>query len=113
MKRGRKALAFRLQHDAGEWVASKDLRGQRVVLFFYPKDDSSGCTVEVCEFRDPLPRFEEESVTVFEVWHETRFWGRKYAGVVRSMFVVDEDGRIAQEWRDVQRARNRATFSIL
>ena len=136
MKRLRRAPAFRLQDDAGELVASKDLKGQRYVLFFYPKDDSSGCTVEVCEFRDHLPRFGEVGVTVFGVspdpvrkharfrakhglpyrllsdpdhavcesfgvWHEKLFWGRKYMGVIRSTFVIDGDGRIAQEWRDV------------
>jgi peroxiredoxin Q/BCP len=49
---GSKAPSFRLQSDAGDLVALEDLKGKRVVLYFYPKDDTSGCTVEACEFRD-------------------------------------------------------------
>ncbi|MCU0650441.1 MAG: thioredoxin-dependent thiol peroxidase [Gemmatimonadaceae bacterium] len=54
---GRMAPAFALENDAGERVALKDLRGQHVVLFFYPKDDTPTCTAEACDFRDLLPRF--------------------------------------------------------
>ena len=67
MKRGRRAPAFRLEDDAGAWVSLKDLKGQRVVLFFYPKDDSTGCTIEACEFRDQLPRLTESGVAVFGI----------------------------------------------
>ena len=52
LKAGDKAPAFSLQSDTGETVSLKDLKGKRVVLYFYPKDDTSGCTVEACEFRD-------------------------------------------------------------
>lgn len=52
MKPGSKAPAFRLPTDTGEVVALKDLLGKRVVLYFYPKDDTPGCTTEACEFRD-------------------------------------------------------------
>ena len=54
---GQKAPAFRLQDHTGAWVDSASLKGKRVVLFFYPKDMTSGCTVEACEFRDLMPRF--------------------------------------------------------
>ena len=67
MKRGRRAPTFRLQDDAGEWVSSADLLGRRVVLFFYPKDGSTGCTVEVCEFRDALPSIKRSGVVVFGI----------------------------------------------
>lgn len=49
---GSKAPPFRLQSDAGDSVGLEDLKGKTVVLYFYPKDDTSGCTVEACEFRD-------------------------------------------------------------
>jgi peroxiredoxin Q/BCP len=52
LKPGDKAPAFALPSDGGETVALKDLKGKPVVLYFYPKDDTSGCTVEACEFRD-------------------------------------------------------------
>jgi len=52
VKPGSKAPAFRLPTDTGEVVALKDLLGKRVVLYFYPKDDTPGCTTEACEFRD-------------------------------------------------------------
>lgn len=80
MKRSRRAPAFRLQDDAGEWVALKELRGRRVVLFFYPKDDSTGCTVEVCEFRDLLPRFDAEGVTVFGISPDSARKHAKFRG---------------------------------
>lgn len=67
MKAGQKAPAFRLQDDAGEWVTLAGLKGTRVVLFFYPKDDTTGCTVEACEFRDLLPRFSADGVAVFGI----------------------------------------------
>lgn len=55
---GRTAPAFTAPTDTGESLELASLRGRNVVLFFYPKDDTSGCTVEACSFRDALPRFE-------------------------------------------------------
>ncbi len=55
---GKAAPAFTLDTDTGETVSLKDYKGQVVVLYFYPKDDTSGCTTEACEFRDSMPRFE-------------------------------------------------------
>ena len=52
LKTGDKAPAFSLPSDTGETISLKDLKGKPVVLYFYPKDDTSGCTVEACEFRD-------------------------------------------------------------
>jgi thioredoxin-dependent peroxiredoxin len=52
LKQGDKAPAFSLPADTGETIALKDLKGKPVVLYFYPKDDTPGCTVEACEFRD-------------------------------------------------------------
>ena len=54
---GQPAPGFTLDTDAGTPLSLADLRGRPVVLFFYPKDDTSGCTTESCEFRDLLPRF--------------------------------------------------------
>src|SRR3546814_5396741 len=54
---GKKAPDFKLPTDGGSSVALKDLRGRKVVVYFYPKDDTPGCTTEACGFRDALPDF--------------------------------------------------------
>ena len=64
---GQKAPAFRLQDHTGAWVDSASLKGKRVVLFFYPKDMTSGCTVEACEFRDLMPRFTAANAVIYGV----------------------------------------------
>jgi thioredoxin-dependent peroxiredoxin len=67
LKAGDKAPAFSLPADSGETISLKDLKGKPVVLYFYPKDDTSGCTVEACEFRDS--------------WHEVKQSGAVVLGV--------------------------------
>lgn len=67
MRIGGKAPAFRLQDETGAWVDSASLKGRRVVLFFYPKDMTSGCTVEACEFRDLMPRFTTANAVIYGV----------------------------------------------
>jgi len=56
---------FELKADDGSTVRLSDQRGRKVVLFFYPKANTSGCTIEACEFRDRLPDLEKEGATVF------------------------------------------------
>ena len=64
---GKKAPAFTLPDQAGEKHALKDYAGQCVVLYFYPKDDTSGCTKQACAFRDQLPAFEKLDAVVLGV----------------------------------------------
>lgn len=64
---GKAAPAFTLETDGGERLALKDLKGKPVVLYFYPKDDTSGCTTEACEFRDAVPRFKKSKAVVLGV----------------------------------------------
>ena len=65
--KGRPAPDFSLAADDGTRIALKDLRGQTVVLYFYPKDDTPGCTQEACDFRDSLPRFKKSKAVVLGV----------------------------------------------
>ena len=67
VEENQKAPDFELEADDGSTVKLSDLRGQRVVLYFYPKDDTPGCTIEACDFRDLLPRVEEKGAVVLGV----------------------------------------------
>jgi peroxiredoxin Q/BCP len=137
LKEGAKAPAFSLPSDDGGTVALKDLKGRKVVLYFYPKDDTSGCTAEACEFRDrwaavqkkgavvlgvspdgvkshgkfkekydlPFPLLADEDHAVAEaygVWGEKSMYGRKYFGILRTTFVIDEAGRVAKVFEKVK-----------
>jgi thioredoxin-dependent peroxiredoxin len=67
VEEGKPAPDFEMKADDGSTVKLSDLRGKNVVLFFYPKDDTPGCTVEACEFRDAFPRFQAIDAEVFGV----------------------------------------------
>jgi len=64
---GDKAPDFSLQDQSGNRVSLKDFLGSTVVLYFYPKDNTPGCTTEAIEFQDALPRFEEAGIDVFGI----------------------------------------------
>ena len=57
LKVGHKAPSFKLKNQDGKTISSSDLKGKPIVLYFYPKDDTSGCTKEACNFRDEFPKF--------------------------------------------------------
>lgn len=134
---GDQAPPFTLPADDGSTVELADLRGKRVILYFYPKDDTSGCTVEACEFRDALDGIEASGAIVlgvspdpvashrtfkkkyalnfplladedhrvaeaYGVWKEKSMYGRKYWGVERTTFLIDEEGKIAKVWARVR-----------
>lgn len=67
LKVGDKAPAFSLPSDTGEKIALKELKGKPVVLYFYPKDDTSGCTVQACEFRDSWKEVKQSGAVVLGV----------------------------------------------
>lgn len=71
LKVGDKAPAFTLESDEGEKVSLKDLKGKTVVLYFYPKDDTPGCTQEACDFRDARPKLSRKGVVVLGVSKDT------------------------------------------
>ena len=113
-----------------------DFKGQKVVLYFYPKDNTSGCTQEACDFRDNFNRLTSKAVVIgvspdsikshlkfkenhslnfmllsdpehklseaFGAWGEKSMYGRKYFGIIRTTFILDENGEIKKEWRKVK-----------
>lgn len=121
------APEFELPADNGATIRLSDFRGKRVVLYFYPKDDTPGCTTQACGFRDAYPKIEEQNAVVigvspdsvashqkfktkfdlpfllvadeqhslaeaYGVWGEKSMYGKKYMGVTRSHFIIDENG---------------------
>mgnify|MGYP006177045189 CR=1 FL=1 len=64
LKEGTTAPAFKTTDQNGETVSLKDLRGRKVVLYFYPKDDTPGCTKEACSFRDAFSKFKKQDIVV-------------------------------------------------
>ena len=68
---GKPAPAFTLETDTGETLSLKDLKGRTVVLYFYPKDDTTGCTLEACEFRDLFPRFRKSAAVILGISPDT------------------------------------------
>ena len=86
--------------DSGESVRLSGLRGSPVVLYFYPKDDTPGCTTEACEFRDEYSRFRQRGAAVLgvspDVWVEKNMYGKKRMGIKRSTFVIGADGNVAR-----------------
>jgi peroxiredoxin Q/BCP len=120
-----------------------DAKGQRVVLFFFPKADTPGCTKEACEFRDAQKTFTKKNAVIvgispdkpaahakfavkyslpytlvadpdhaiaeaYGVWKEKSMYGRKYMGVERATFVIDEKGKIAKIFVKVKPAGHAA-----
>jgi peroxiredoxin Q/BCP len=137
LKEGTTAPAFKTTDANGETVSLKDLRGQKVVLYFDPKDDTPGCTKEACSFRDDFATFKKRGIAVlgvspdskakhkkfetkynlpftlladtdhaiadaYGVWGEKKFMGRKYMGVHRTTFLIDEKGKIKKVFEKVK-----------
>ena len=135
---GDKAPEFSLPVDGGETVSLADFAGEKhVVLYFYPKDNTPGCTTEAKDFRDHIDTFEKADTVVlgvskdsvkkhdnfkakhdlpfqlisdessdlceqFGVWVEKNMYGKKYMGVERTTYLIDETGKILHEWNKVK-----------
>jgi peroxiredoxin Q/BCP len=67
LKTGVKAPAFKLKNQDGKYISLKDYKGKNVVLYFYPKDNTSGCTKEACNFRDEFPKFSKLKAVILGV----------------------------------------------
>ncbi|HEY8190610.1 MAG TPA: thioredoxin-dependent thiol peroxidase [Micavibrio sp.] len=134
---GHKAPDFKVAADNGKTVALGDYAGEKLILYFYPKDDTPGCTMQACGFRDHLPAFGKLKTAVlgiskdplikherfrgkydlnfplgsdedgkmceaYGVWIEKSMYGKKYMGIDRSTFLIDEKGEIVKIWRKVK-----------
>jgi len=91
VEEGAPAPDFELQSDEGETVALSALRGKPVVLYFYPKDDTPGCTTEACEFRDAYDRFREQGVEILGVSPDTEASHRKFKSKYELPFTLLAD----------------------
>ena len=137
VEEGAPAPDFTLTSDSGESVTLSQFRGSPVVLYFYPRDDTSGCTTQACGIREAWGEFERAGAIVlgvspddegshvrfrekyklpfalladtehataeqYGVWVEKSYAGKTYMGVQRSTFVIDADGNVAKELRNVK-----------
>ena len=129
LKVGQKAPDFTVLNDAGQKTKLSELKGKKVVVYFYPKDDTPGCTVEACAFRDGIEEIKKRGAVVlgisadsveshkkfknkfdlnfplladtdkkvieaFGVWKEKSMYGKKYMGIERTTFIIDEQGKV-------------------
>ncbi|HSE58175.1 MAG TPA: thioredoxin-dependent thiol peroxidase [Nitrospiraceae bacterium] len=134
---GDAAPEFALPDQSGKPVSLKSLKGKQVVLYFYPKDDTPGCTKEACGFRDSMARLTKSGAVVigvsldgkvahqkfiakyslpftllsdedaavakaYGVYKQKNMYGKKYWGIERSTFVIDEKGKIKEVFRKVK-----------
>ncbi len=140
---GTQAPDFTLPDQNGEMHSLSDYRGQKVVLYFYPRDMTAGCTKQACAFGELYPQFREKGAVVigvskdtvashkrfeekhglpftllsdteltviqaYDVWKEKKNFGKVSMGVVRTTYLIDEDGIIAKRFGRVRAADNPA-----
>lgn len=100
LKEGSTAPAFKTKDANGETVNLKDLRGQKVVLYFYPKDDTPGCTKEACSFRDAFSRLKKGGITVLGVSPDSEASHKKFATKYKLPFTLlaDTDRSVAEAY---------------
>ena len=99
-KLGRPAPDFDLETDTGERLALSALSGKTVVLYFYPKDDTAGCTQEACEFRDLFPRFKKGKAVVLGISPDSARKHRNFKKKYELPFtlLVDAEHQVAEAW---------------
>jgi thioredoxin-dependent peroxiredoxin len=139
LQEGTMAPDFTLPADGGGEVSLSDYRGKKVVLYFYPKDNTSGCTTEACGFRDDYSQLlaagaavlgvspdsvkshvgfkskyslpfallsdpDHEVAEAYGAWGEKKMYGKTYEGILRTTFLIDEEGRIIKVFPKVKPA---------
>ena len=138
---GTQAPDFTLPDQNGNRHSLSDYRGKEVILYFYPKDNTPGCTKQACGFAERYPQFIEKGAVVlgiskdsvashkkfeekyglpftilsdpelvaiqaYDVWQEKKNYGETYMGVVRTTYLIDEEGKIAKAFDKVKAADN-------
>ena len=138
---GTKAPDFTLPDQNGNMHSLSEYRGKKVILYFYPKDNTPGCTKQACGFAERYPQFIEKGAVVlgiskdsvashkkfeekyglpftllsdpelkviqaYDVWKEKKNYGKTYMGVVRTTYLIDEEGKIAKAFDKVKAADN-------
>ena len=138
---GTKAPAFTLPDQNGKAHSLSDYAGKKVILYFYPKDNTPGCTKQACGFADRYPQFlekgavvlgvskdsvsshknfeqkyalpfpllsgpEKEVIQAYDVWKEKKNYGKVSLGVVRTTYLIDENGIIIKAMGNVKAAEN-------
>ncbi|HJX91775.1 MAG TPA: thioredoxin-dependent thiol peroxidase [Pyrinomonadaceae bacterium] len=100
VKEGATAPAFKTTNTNGESVSLKDFRGQKVVLYFYPKDDTPGCTKEACSFRDGFSKFKKRGITILGVSPDSEKSHQKFTAKYKLPFTLlaDTDHSIADAY---------------
>lgn len=100
LKPGDRAPEFEALNDQGQTVRLSDFRGRKVVLYFYPKDDTSGCTAQACSFRDHYPQIEAAGAVVLGISPDGPASHRKFKAKHRLPFplLVDADHKIAEAY---------------
>ena len=140
---GTKAPAFSLPDQNGDMHTLEDYKGKKVILYFYPKDSTAGCTKQACGFAELYPEFTEKDAVIlgvskdsvkshknfetkyqlpftllsdpelscipaYDVWKEKKNYGKVSMGVVRTTYLIDEDGIIIKAFNKVKAAENPA-----
>lgn len=143
LETGVKAPEFSLPDQNGKMHTLEEYRGKKVVLYFYPKDNTPGCTKQACNFGELYPQFQEKGAVVigiskdsiashkkfqekyglpftllsdpelsaiqaYDVWQEKNMYGKKTMGVVRTTYLIDEQGMIIKAMGKVKAAENPA-----
>ena len=141
LETGTKAPEFNLPDQNGQMHSLSDYKGQKVILYFYPKDNTSGCTKQACGFAERYPQFQEKGAVVlgvskdsvashknfeekyglpftllsdteltaikaYDVWKEKKNYGKVSMGVVRTTYLIDEQGIIIKAMDKVKAADN-------
>ena len=141
LEAGVKAPEFKLQDKDGNLVSLSDFKNKKIVLYFYPRDNTPGCTKQACSFRDNYEEFKSKDVVVigiskdsikshtnfakkhdlpfillsdpeleaikaYDVWQEKKLYGKVSMGVVRTTYIIDENGMIETVYDKVKTDKN-------